>query len=188
MQRKTSWGLGRGHCPLPRKIFRFWVWKWRLLVHPGCLPTWQGGGHGPSAPPLGSASEYAYCLSLHSVSHKWCICAMQNFATKISRIDSYTVVVDSRCSKCWILIFYPVVLFWLCSMSGGLRSLVLKMRAVELVNSIVKGWLFACRPLRRRSVTCAQSPCTRRSEWKPADAFTTRCASNAVPARTLLSK
>ena len=37
MQRKTSWGLGRGHCPLPRIFFRFWVWKWRLLVHCGYI-------------------------------------------------------------------------------------------------------------------------------------------------------
>jgi len=51
MQRKTSWDLRRGHCPLPRNYFRFWVWKWRLLVHSGCLPTRRGGGHGPSRPP-----------------------------------------------------------------------------------------------------------------------------------------
>ena len=46
-----SWGLGRGHCPLPRNFFRFWVWKWRLFVHSGCLFT-RRGGHGPSRPPL----------------------------------------------------------------------------------------------------------------------------------------
>jgi len=42
-----------GNAP-PHKIVRFWVWKWRLLVHSGRLPTWRGGMARPG--PLGSAS------------------------------------------------------------------------------------------------------------------------------------
>ena len=40
MQRKTNWGLGRGNLEF---FFRFWVCKWRLLVHSGRLTTWRGG-------------------------------------------------------------------------------------------------------------------------------------------------
>ena len=54
-RRRGGWGFGR-ECPPPQwgrqKIIRFLVWKWRLLVHSGRLPTWRGGRHGPSRPPL----------------------------------------------------------------------------------------------------------------------------------------
>jgi len=63
MQRKTSWGLGRGHWPLPRNFFfQFWVWKWRLLVHSGRLPTWRGGPW-PTPAPIGSASVRIHFLT-----------------------------------------------------------------------------------------------------------------------------
>ena len=58
MQRKTSWGLGRGHCPLPRNFFSILSLKWRLLVHSGCLPT-RRGGHGPSRPPLDPIRQWS---------------------------------------------------------------------------------------------------------------------------------
>ena len=44
------------------------------------------------------------------------------------------------------------------------------------------------RPLRQKSATCVRSLCTRPSEWKPADASTTKCVSNVASARTLSSK
>ena len=55
--------------------------------------------------------------------------------------------------------------------------------AVSIVNCLLD-----CRPHRRKSVTCVPSLCTRQSEWKPADASTTKCASNVASARTLSSK
>jgi len=64
VQRKTSWGLGRGHCHSP-EIFRFWVWKWWLLVHSGHLPTWRGGPW-PFPAPLGSASDGYYAIGMLS--------------------------------------------------------------------------------------------------------------------------
>lgn len=39
-----------------------------------------------------------------------------------------------------------------------------------------------------RNVTCAQSQCTPPREWRLAERFITRCASNVASARTVLSK
>ena len=47
MQRKTSWSLGRGHCPSPEN-FSILSLKMATLVHSGRLPTWRGDG--PSRP------------------------------------------------------------------------------------------------------------------------------------------
>jgi len=41
---------GRGMAPSPEN-FSIWVWKWRLLVHSGCLPT-RRGRPWPLPPPL----------------------------------------------------------------------------------------------------------------------------------------
>ena len=50
-------GVWGGALPLTRNFFRFWAWKWRLLVHSGCLSTRRGGAW-PLPAPFESASVY----------------------------------------------------------------------------------------------------------------------------------
>ena len=47
---------GRGIAP-PQKFFRFWVWKWRLLVHSGRFPRGEGGMPPLLDPPVHSVSR-----------------------------------------------------------------------------------------------------------------------------------
>jgi len=52
-------------------MFRFWVWKWRLLVHSWRLPTWRGGMALPGPPWIRQCiSRPRFWMTKHS--YKWC--------------------------------------------------------------------------------------------------------------------
>ena len=65
---------GGGIAPCPEIFFRFLVWKWRLLVHSGCLPT-RWGEPWPLPPPLdppvatGGRPIWAHCTFMSLYRH-----------------------------------------------------------------------------------------------------------------------